>query len=75
MNTKTILKLAQEFDRKVNPSGIFGVDTLKEDANKLHSLAGKLKYRAELETDPQKKERLLGVAKLVLQAGDMLKSV
>lgn len=75
MDNQTLLKLAQEFDQRTNPSGIFGVDTLKEDAVKLQNLAGKLKYRAELEPDVKRKERLNHIAKLVLQAGDMLKSV
>jgi hypothetical protein len=65
-------KLADQFAQKANED-IFGALSYGAEGKDLAMLAGKLHYKAKNERDPRKSERLLQIARLVLEAGDALK--
>jgi hypothetical protein len=71
-----LLKLAQLFEKDTAPtSSVFKIVPYIDEAKNLALMAGKLHYRAQEENNPEKKQQLSHIAKLVLQAADMLKRV
>lgn len=70
-----LLKLAEDFEKDNTPSSLFKIVPYIDEAKQLALLAGKLHYRAQEENNPEKKKQLGNVAKMVLQASDMLKRV
>jgi hypothetical protein len=69
---ESLKKLAEEFAEKAT-ADIFGALSYVTEGKDLSMLAGKLHYKAKNEKDPKKSERLLQIARLVLEAGDALK--
>jgi hypothetical protein len=70
-----LLKIAQNFEKDTTPSSMFKIVPYIDEAKQLALMAGKLHYRAQDESNPEKKEKLLHAAKLVLSASDMLKKI
>lgn len=69
-----LLKMADLFERQVS-SDIFGKPSYSGEAKALSLLAGKIHYLAKNEKDAEKAKRVLIVAKMLLEAADILKSV
>ena len=69
-----LLKLADLFNKEVSKD-MFGKISYAEEAKQLSLLAGKLHYRSAEQADDEKKKQLGHIAKMVLEASDMLKRV
>lgn len=69
-----LLKIADLFEKEVSKD-IFGKVSYHEEAKQLSLLAGKLHYRAAEEVDPEKKNKLADIAKMILSTSDMLKRI